>query len=193
MMASRHLGMLYLFFIAIIGVIFGTVYIQLLPHAVMSELLEQWGSVFSQGRILNGTYDVLWSYFLYQCQYLILMFLLGLSIIGYPIVLVMHFFKAFLFGASIQLFISLWGEEAWTYVFIWILPSTIFILLATIMFCTALGRYCGSFITLIKQKKWEYPLRKLFKPFIFSMIMIFLGAISQTYISPYIFQYMSTP
>lgn len=188
MMTTRHLGVVYLFFIAVIGAIFGTVYIQLLPHAIMSDLLELWGKVFEQDRTIFGTTDVLWSYFIYQIHYLALMLVCGLSILGYPVVLLLHFLKAFLLGASIQLFISLWGEHAWSYIVIWVLPSAIFVLIATIFFCVVLGRYCSSFITVIKNKKWDNPLKNLIKPTILALVLLFLAAVVQTYFSPYLFQ-----
>lgn len=186
MMTSRYFGMIYLFFIMVIGLIFGTVYVQMLPHAVMSDLLEQWSVIFNGSSEIASSQDTLVTYFLYQLRLAICMLVIGVTIVGYPIALLIQFLKAFLIGSTIQLFYVFWGDEALQYILIWIAPSAIFILIGFFILSAALASYSYACIQAIKQHAWHAPLTRLCKLSLLSCLFILIGSLSHTYLSPYL-------
>lgn len=191
-MASRYVGTLYLFFVSIIGIIFGTVYVQMLPHAIMSDLLEHWGTIFNSSVQVNPAWETLLAYFSYHIRFFVCMLVIGLTIIGYPIALFIHFLKAFLIGSAVQLFLFIWDNESYMYIIIWLLPSSLFIIAALITLSSALARYSYDYFLLIKHKNTSFPLNRLTKLSAITFLLIIAASCTHTFLSPLLYEwYMS--
>ena len=189
-MASRYLGILYLFFVSFIGIIFGTIYIQMFPHSLISDLLEQWSSIINQAISFEPSVSTFTSYFVYQISFFIYIFIFGLTIIGYPIALLIHFLKAFLIGSTFQLFFTIWGDDALLYITVWMVPSGIFILLALLVLTQAVGVYSIDIYKSVKDKKWNSPLRKLSRSALIALCFVVIASLAHTYVSPLLLQFI---
>jgi|GEM_PF-6557360 len=191
-MATRYVGYLYLFFVAIIGFIFGTVYVQMLPHAQMSDILEHWGSMFSYNNEISSTIEMFILNFLYHLRFFIFMFIFGITIIGYPITLLIFFLKAFILGSTLQLFYFIWENDALAYIVIWLVPSSLLILVGLFILSFSLASYCYESVKMIKQQSWTTPFYKLLKLVGVAFLIVVIATAVQTYLSPYLFNVFIT-
>lgn len=120
--------------------------------------------------------------------YVILIWLLGISIVGLPIILIIMAIKSFIVGFSISSIIATYGFKGTLGAFIYVFPHQIIFLLLLIL----LGFYSSSFCfklfkyLFLKQSiNFKNAMHKYFKILILSLVMIFLISLFETFISTY--------
>lgn len=95
---------IFILFIVLIGLVSGSLYITILNNSDKTIILNKIGSYYNNYK--NITMDnkliLFKNSFLSNFIYYLVIWLLGISIIGVPIVLIMIFFKSFIFGFSIS-------------------------------------------------------------------------------------------
>ncbi|MEO3944440.1 stage II sporulation protein M [Gorillibacterium sp. CAU 1737] len=104
----------YLFVFAIFatGVVFGVVLVSALTLDMTQDIRRHLGHFF-ESMIQGGQPDsarTFWSIFSMNVKWTLLIWLLGLSVIGLPLILVLDFFKGALIGFTIGFLV---GEYAW--------------------------------------------------------------------------------
>lgn len=113
MMAVNHIkehATIYIFMIILFltGVIFGAIIVNSMNFVQKQDLffyLEQFfGQIANKEQIENN--EILKSSFFYHSKYLILLFVLGLSVIGLPIVWVLLFLKGLVMGFSVGFIVN---------------------------------------------------------------------------------------
>jgi len=172
-----------------VGLLFGLLLPLLLPYDQKAELfhtLQQYLQTYSQ----EGTWDAKemfwdksWLYFIMA----LLIFLLGLSVIGTPLVLVILFIKGVVIGFASGFVITQLKEKGILFVIFSILPQNLLIVPALI-FLSASSLAFSLF--LIRNRILKYHGK--IKPYFTSYVMVFLGltsillvaAIYESYLGP---------
>lgn len=127
--------------------------------------------------------------------YVILIWLLGISIIGLPIILIMLSIKSFIVGFSISSIIAIYGLKGAIGALVYVFPHQITFLLLLIL----LGFYATSFcIKLFKYLflkqiiNFKDAMRKYLKILIISSIAAVLISLFETFISTYLIKLFTT-
>ena len=113
--------------IFILGLIFGSIYITILKNGEKTTILNEVGNYFLSNNKLNfeDKIDIFKNELLSNLLYTVSMWLLGLSVIGLPIIFIMIFFKSFTLGFSVSSIFAKYGFKGIIGVFTYIIPSPI--------------------------------------------------------------------
>lgn len=113
--------------IFILGLIFGSIYITILKNGEKTTILNEVGNYFLSNNKLNfeDKIDIFKNELLSNLLYTVSMWLLGLSVIGLPIIFIMIFFKSFTLGFSVSSIFAKYGFKGIVGVFTYIIPSPI--------------------------------------------------------------------
>ena len=120
--------------------------------------------------------------------YIVLIWLLGISIVGLPIILIIITIKSFIVGFSISSIIASYGIKGILGAFVYTFPHQIIFLLLLIL----LGFYASSFCfklfkyLFLKQSiNFKDAMRKYFKILLISLIVVLLTSLYETFIATY--------
>lgn len=120
--------------------------------------------------------------------YIVLIWLLGISIVGLPIILIIITIKSFIVGFSISSIIASYGFKGILGAFVYTFPHQIIFLLLLIL----LGFYASSFCfklfkyLFLKQSiNFKDAMRKYFKILLISLIVVLLTSLYETFIATY--------
>ncbi len=108
-MDKQYSKWIYLSVLLFAGAIFGSLLVQSLPFEQREQLAAaltqylQWIGVDSQ---LDGTATLFWSVFAKHLQWIIVIFICGLTIIGIPFIIIINFLKGFMIGFSISMMVQ---------------------------------------------------------------------------------------
>jgi len=128
------------------GAVFGSLLVQALSVEQQTELSAalshylQWIGVEGQ---LEGTTALFWSTMLKHFQWVVLIFICGITIIGVPIIVVFNFLKGFMIGFSISIMVQQFGTEGLFLAFVSFVPQNIIVIPAIILLSSAAIRYSG--------------------------------------------------
>lgn len=110
----------------ILGLIFGSIYITILENEEKTTILNQVNNYFlSDSSSFDEKIEIFKNSLLSNFTYIISMWLLGLSVIGMPIVFIMTFFKSFILGFSVSSIFAKYGFKGIVGVLTYIFPSHI--------------------------------------------------------------------
>lgn len=149
--------------IFIIGIIFGSIYITIISNDQKTTVLNQVNSYFSSLPKTNfeDKIDLFKNSLYSNMLYTFTMWVLGISIIGIPIVIIMLFFKSFIYGFSISSIFAKYGIKGLFKVILYLFPTNI----VTIIYILFLSIY--SILISIKLFKAVFKKQSLnFKTFI---------------------------
>ena len=184
---------LFLLIIFIIGVIFGSVFLTILDENDKASVLNQVASFFNQIKANEINYlETLRNSMTANLLYITFVFILGISIIGIPIVIIMLFLKGFMIGFSLVTiivqykFIGVLG--AITYIFPHIIISTLVILIISYY---ALNLSFNIFKAVIKKKTINFNeiINRYSFTMLFGVILMIISSLIETFISPYIIKF----
>lgn len=174
----------------LIGVIFGAIIVNSLSFSQKDDLYYYLSRFFGQvvnGEFANSTLMFKQS-FMHYAKYVGLMWILGLSIIGLPIILILLFLKGIVVGFTVGFLVNQMGWYGFLLSFVSVLPQN-FILVPAFIF---LGAAAVSFsLKMIRQqfvKKINDPIFPHFVRYTFLMagVLLIIGLAStfEAYISP---------
>lgn len=181
---------LFLFFITLIGIALGMVYYIYLSKsnkALVSEHLQDFFAIIKDNKIdyNNSLFNGLCSNLL-MC---LLIWILGISIVGIPFVLTFLFYKSFVVGLSVCSIISCYGLKGLLGAILYVFPHKFLFLIVDIL----LVFYAISFsIKLIKYLFFKINInfkevfRKYVKILAISLIANFIFTIYECYIATFI-------
>jgi stage II sporulation protein M len=181
---------LFLLLIFIIGVIFGSIFITILDDSDKASVLSQIGDFFS--KIKSNKFDfaeVFKSSVTSNLLYIALVFILGISIIGIPIVIIMLFLKGFMIGFSIASIIAKYKIigllGAITYIFPHIIISAIVIFVISYY---ALKISFSILKSVIEKKTINFSeiINRYSVIMLIGVIAMVISSLIETFISPYI-------
>ena len=177
------------FIIFIIGIIFGSIYITILKNSEKTLILKEVNSYFlSMDKIsFNDKLDIFKSSLISNLLYFISMWLLGISVIGVPIIIVMLFFKSFIVGFSISSIFAKYGFKAILGTILYIFPSSIvtcilMLILASYSIILSIKIIEGAFIK--KNINFRTFMGKYFFLLVISILISILCSLYDAFVSP---------
>ena len=171
------------------GIIFGAIIVNSMNFAQKKDLffyLERYfGAIIGEQQIENNA--ILVSSFFYHARYLLLLFILGLSVIGLPVVWVLLFLKGLVVGFSVGFIVNQLGVNGLLLAAISIAPQNILIIpiyiiagsLSMIFSLTLLGK--------LFTRKISQPVLQPFGRYVtvYSLLLVvsFLAAVLEAFIA----------
>lgn len=185
--ASIYLFNVVLFFI---GVIFGAIIVNSLSLIQKEDLfyyLSQFFGQVAEGKVADSK-DIFMQSFFHNSKYIGLMWILGISIIGLPIILILLFLKGMVVGFTVGFLVNQMGWGGFLLSFVSILPQNfviipIFIFVSTLSVSISLKMIERQFMkrggTPIFPMLGRYGLA-----FFGSIVLLLLAASIEAYLSP---------
>lgn len=179
---------LFLFIILIIGVIFGAIYTVILSKTDKELVMEYLNNFVNKIKTNDLNYvGTLINTLISNISFIIIIWLLGISVIGIPISIIMFFSKAFILGFSITSIIYKYKLAGSLMSLLYIFPHqiiNIFVYIILMIYSISLSLkmiYC-----IFKKKSIDFKLimNKYTKILLFSIILISITSLIETYICP---------
>lgn len=183
---------LYLFLIGlvIVGIIAGILFWFVINNEdklLVTKNLNNFFECIKKGNAINY-WGSLFNSLVTGLIYIVLIWLLGISIVGLPIILIIITIKSFIVGFSISSIIASYGLKGILGSFVYTFPHQIIFLLLLIL----LGFYASSFCfklfkyLFLKQSiNFKDAMRKYFKILLISLIVVLLTSLYETFIATY--------
>jgi stage II sporulation protein M len=188
----RENSSMYLFVIVLflMGVIFGAVIVNSLSFGQKEDLfyyLNQFFGQMNNGKIAEES-DLFRQSFFHNIKFIGLMWLLGISIIGLPVILVLLFMKGMVVGFTVGFLVNQMGFDGFFLAFVSILPQNFIIIPVFIVTASVTVMFSLKMIQRQFLKKYGQPFLPLFKnyigTFVLAIICIAAAAAIEAYLSP---------
>jgi stage II sporulation protein M len=183
---------LYLFIIVLflMGVIFGSIVVNSLDfvqkHDLYSYLNRFFGQV-TEGKFASSKDMFLQSYF-HNVKYIGLMWILGISIIGLPLILILLFLKGVVVGFTVGFLVNQMGWNGFILSFVSILPQNVIIIPAFIIMSTIAMSFSLKMVRQQFNKRIHEPIFPLFTRYTFVIIglscLLLLASTFEAFVSP---------
>lgn len=179
---------LFLSIIAILGIIFGSIFITIISKSdqtLTKNYIENFMDTISTDKI--NYMKCLKNTLISNISFITIIWLLGISLIGLPIIIFMYFSKCFVLGFSVAAFILKYKSKGVLLAFVYIFPHH----LINLIFYTLLMLYALKFsiflINAIFNKKtinFRAIIRVYIKIFIIVLISIIITSLFECFITP---------
>ncbi|MDR4948475.1 stage II sporulation protein M [Neobacillus cucumis] len=182
---------LFIVILFLMGVIFGAIVVNSMSITQKEDLyyyLSQFFGQVSDGTVADDN-DLFLQSFFHNSKFIGLMWILGISIIGLPIILILLFLKGMVVGFTVGFLVSQMGWKGFMLAFASILPQNliiipVFILMAAFSVIFSIRMIKRQFL-----KKYAQPIMPFFKRYIITLIaaVLFISAASgiEAYLSPW--------
>ncbi|KAA9026194.1 stage II sporulation protein M [Niallia endozanthoxylica] len=188
----REHSSIYLFVIVLflMGVIFGAVVVNSLSFSQKEDLyyyLSQFFGQVSIGKIATSN-DLFLQSFMHNSKYIGMMWLLGISIIGLPIILILLFIKGMVVGFTVGFLVNQMGWNGFLLSFVSVLPQNfliipVFIITATVAVSISLKMIRRQFMKKISEPILPM-LGKYVLLFVAAGMLLAVAAGIEAYLSP---------
>lgn len=194
----REHSSIYLFVVVLflMGVIFGAIVVNSLSILQKEDLfyyLSQFFGQVSDGRVAEAN-DLLWQSFKHNSKYIGLMWILGISIIGLPIILVILFIKGLVVGFTVGFLVNQMGWNGFLLSFVSILPQNLIIIPVFIFAATLSVSFSLKMIRRQFMKKLGQPILPLFSRYALALlgtlVFLFGAAVIEAYVSPELMKFV---
>ncbi len=187
---------LFVFVLFLMGVIFGAIIVNSMNLSQKEDLYYYLNRFFGQvaeGKIASSA-EMFQQSFFHNIKYLGLMWILGISIIGVPVILVMLFIKGMVVGFTVGFLVNQLGLKGFLLSFISVLPQNILLIPAFIIMCSVAISFTLKIIKQLFVKRTsnvESPF-SLFLRYV--TIFLFIGVLAmvasgfEAYASPFLMQ-----
>lgn len=182
---------IYLFMVVLFltGVIFGAIIVNSMNFIQKQDLffyLERYfGQITTEDPIENKV--ILMSSFLYHIKYLLLLFLLGLTVIGLPLVWILLFVKGLVVGFSVGFIVNQLGLKGLFFAALSIAPQNFLIIPVYIIAGSLSMIFSLTLFTFLFNQKVYRPIFQLFSRYtiIFTVLIIisFLAALLEAFVA----------
>lgn len=147
------------FIVLVLGLLFGSIYITILSNNDKKDLLENVSLYFNnyKGISFQDKLNIFKESFIKNIIYFLLIWVLGVSIIGFPIILIMIFYKSFLLGFSISSIFAKYRVGGVYRILLYVFPSKIILLLLAVflgVFSINLSNKLAN--SLVKKKSFNF-------------------------------------
>ncbi|TYR82519.1 stage II sporulation protein M [Priestia megaterium] len=137
----RENSSIYLFVIVLflMGIIFGAIVVNSLTLGQKEDLYFYLNRFFGQmqsGEVANST-EMFQQSFFHNIKYLGLIWILGIAIIGLPVVLVLLFLKGMVIGFTVGFLVNQMGISGFALSFVSVMPQNVFLIPAFLILSTA--------------------------------------------------------
>ncbi|MDF2714221.1 MAG: spoIIM [Paenibacillus sp.] len=189
---------LYLFVsvLFVMGVIFGALMVNALSPGQKEEMARHMNSfiqIVNQGSEFGGQ-ATLWESFSLHLKWIALIWILGLSVVGLPLIFVLDFLKGVLIGFSVGYLVGQMSWKGMLFAFVSIAPQNLIVIPALVM--CSVGA-CAFSIYIVKnrfiQKRGAlYPMFIRYTSMAFSMAALLFGvAMLEAYLSPVMIKWVT--
>lgn len=174
----------------LMGVIFGAVLVNSLSFSQKEDLyyyLSQFFGQVSDGEVAT-TNEMFTQSVLHNFKYISMIWILGISIIGLPIILILLFLKGMVIGFTVGFLVNQMGWSGFLLSFGSILPQNIFIVPVFIIISVLAVSLSMRMISRIFLKQIRTPLKPVLLRYLFSLVfsvffLIAAGTV-EAYLSP---------
>ncbi|UOE96121.1 stage II sporulation protein M [Alkalihalobacillus sp. LMS39] len=183
---------IYLFTIVLflVGIVFGAIIVNSLSLTQKNDLymyLNQFFGQVEEGQIAQAS--TMFSHtFSHYAKYFGLMWILGLSIIGLPVILILLFLKGVVVGFTVGFLVNQMGMSGFLLAFVSVMPQNFILVPAFIIVSVASVSFCLKMIRNQFVKRSNMP---IFPQFLrYSMLILCVGALLvvasaiEAYVSP---------
>lgn len=189
---------IYLFTIILflIGIIFGAIVVNSLSLTQKNDLfmyLQQFFGQVSNGHLAESS-AIFSQSFAHYAKYVGLMWILGLSIIGLPVILILLFLKGVVVGFTVGFLVNQMGMTGFFLSFVSVLPQNLFLVPAFIIVGTASVSFSLKMIQNQFMKRINEPVFPLFLRYSFLILcvgaVIAVASFIEAYVSPSLMQWV---
>lgn len=180
---------LFLAIISIIGIVTGSLFMTVLSSTDKEIVTNSLSDYITNIGTIKIDFNSFISNLILNILYAAIIWILGISIIGLPIVVIIIFFKSFIVSFSISSFIINYKFKGLIYSFIYMFPHMMINLLIYIYLGVFSIKLSSSIIKAIIDKKnvnFKNNMVTYFKLFIFCFIIVFLTTLYETFLMPII-------
>ncbi|ALC81488.1 MULTISPECIES: stage II sporulation protein M [Bacillus] len=180
---------LFISILFVMGVVFGAVIVNSMTLNQKEDLFTYLNSFFGQvmeGKIFSQN-EMLGQSFFHNVKYLGLMWILGISVIGLPILLIMVFLKGIVVGFTVGFLVNQMGLNGFYLSFVSVLPQNMLLIPAFII----TGALSTAFsLKLVRQlflkKSLNHAPAQLFGKYAFVLLFIVIFSFSASFIEAYL-------
>ncbi len=161
------------------GIIFGAVIVNSLSLIQKEDLfyyLSQFFGELKQGRV-SASGEMFFYSVKENAKYFILMWILGISIIGLPIILILLFIKGIVIGFTVGFLVNQAGWHGFLLAAVSVLPQNIILVPLTILLASCAVIICIKMIRRQFFKTGREPLKPLFMQYTFFLVVAIGGVI----------------
>ena len=179
-------GILFLLGIAAIGFISGVIFITIISKSDQALVKEYINDYFNNINKINYL-DVFKNTFLESLSFIIIVWLLGMSVIGIPINVFYYFIKSFIIGFSISSFILTYKIKGCLYAFLYIVPHNIInLIIYTILIYFTINFSLTLIYAIFKKKNINFKIimNKYVNILFLSLGLILITSIYETFVVP---------
>lgn len=186
---------LFISILFIMGVVFGAVIVNSMTLNQKEDLFAYLNDFFgqvSEGKISSQN-DMLLQSFFHNVKYLGLMWILGISVIGLPVLLIMVFLKGIVVGFTVGFLVNQMGLNGFYLSFVSVLPQNMLVIPAFIItgaLSTAFSLKLAS--QLFAKKSLSQAPAQLFGKYAFvllvAIILSFSASFIEGFLSPYLIE-----
>ncbi len=170
--------------LASIALLFGVLFIFLLNDDNLVFIIENLNKYFKNIELGNINYLI--KNFINNSSYIVLIWILGLSIIGLPIVLLLLLFKSFLLGFSLSSIIYTFKGKGILISLAYFFPNKIIYLITLLLvtfYSIGFSIKLFNFLFLKKQINFKTVMHKYLKILLITLLSSFIISLYETFIS----------
>ncbi len=180
--------LIFLTVLLLVGIAVGSIFVSILDSTDTNLVNEHLNNFINS--IENDKLDYLQalkSNLITNISFVLVIWLLGISIIGLPIILIMFFSKTFILGFSVGAILSVFKTKGILFSLVYILPGQVI----SLLFYLFLTMYAMSFsfkliYVIFKKKTLDFKIimNKYFKILLFVLVVVVLMNLYDTYLMP---------
>ncbi|WP_059171023.1 stage II sporulation protein M [Bacillus sp. FJAT-27445] len=193
--AAAYLGehssvFLFVSILFMMGVIFGAIIVNSMSLGQKEALFYYLSQFFSQ--VANGktesSSELFLQSLLHNSKFIALMWVLGISIIGLPVILILLFIKGMVVGFTVGFLVSQMGWKGFAFAFVSILPQNIIIIPVFIVMAAVSIVFSFKMISRQFTKKYSQPIVPIFWRYVLflaaAVVLLALASGMEAYLSP---------
>lgn len=187
---------IFLLALFVIGIIVGSLFVTILKDSDKTLITESLNNFFTNVKTLNLKWkSTLITTLLTQISYVIGIWILGISIIGLPLILIIYFSKAFILGFSIGSILLNYNVKGILLSIAYIFPHQIInFFIYTILAIYALSLSIKLFDSLLHKKKLDF--RPILNKYLFilmvSVVLCITSTLLEVFVMPRLVYYVTT-
>ena len=187
---------IFLLALFVIGIIVGSLFVTILKDSDKTLITESLNNFFTNVKTLNLKWkSTLITTLITQASYVIGIWILGISIIGLPLILIIYFSKAFILGFSIGSILLNYNVKGILLSIAYIFPHHIInFFIYTILSIYALSLSIKLFDSLLHKKKLDF--RPILNKYLFilmvSVVLCITSTLLEVFVMPRLVYYVTT-
>lgn len=175
--------------VLVLGLLFGSIYITILSNEDKKELLNNVGLYFDSYKSISfqEKLNIFKESFLKNIVFFLFIWLLGISMIGFPIILIMIFYKSFLLGFSISSIFAKYKITGLYKIIIYMFPGKILVLVLSLILAVYSINISNRLVSsCIKKKSFNFNayMGKYFLLLLICILMCVIVSLIDAFIIP---------